>query len=122
MDAFAAATGRGWLCNAPASGTEVIEAFGAEHLRTGRPIVYTSADSVFQIAAHADVMGLEELYAACEAARAILAGPHAVARVIARPFAGVPGSFARVAGRRDYALPPGGPTALDVLAAAGGSA
>ena len=120
MDAFAAATGRGWLCNAPASGTDVLEAFGAEHLRTGDPIVYTSADSVFQVAAHEDAMGREELYAACAAARAILTGPHAVSRVIARPFRGRPGAFARIsAGRRDLALPPGGPTALDRLTEAG---
>lgn len=119
MDAFAAATGRGWLCNAPASGTEVIETFGAEHLRTGDPIVYTSADSVFQVAAHEDMMGLEELYAACAAARSILAGPHAVSRVIARPFAGAPGAFRRIPGRRDLSLPPGGPTALDRLTGAG---
>jgi phosphopentomutase len=119
MDALAAAIGRGWLCNAPASGTEVIEDFGAEHLRTGDPIVYTSADSVLQIAAHEEVMGLEELYAACAAAREIMAGPHAVSRVIARPFAGEPGAFRRIPGRRDFSLPPGGPTVLDRLTAAG---
>jgi phosphopentomutase len=120
MDAVAAATGRGWLCNAPASGTQVLDDFGLEHLRTGAPIVYTSADSVFQIAAHEDVMPREELYAACAAARAILAGPHAVSRVIARPFTGRPGAFERIAaGRKDLSLLPGGPTALDRLTAAG---
>jgi phosphopentomutase len=120
MDAFAAAIGRGWLCNAPASGTQVLEDFGAEHLRTGDPIVYTSADSVFQVAAHEDVMRGEELYAACAAARGILAGPHAVSRVIARPFTGRPGAFARiVAGRRDLSLAPHGTTALDRLTGAG---
>ena len=119
MEALTAATGLRWLCNAPASGTEVIERFGVEHLRTGRPIVYTSADSVFQLAAHQDVMDAEALYAACRAARAVLAGPHAVSRVIARPFAGRPGAFRRTAGRRDLALPPPRPTALDALAEAG---
>lgn len=119
MEAVAAAWGRGWLCNRPASGTEVIERFGAEHLRTGRPIVYTSADSVFQVAAHEEVVDPEELYEMCAAARAILAGPHAVRRVIARPFRGAPGRFERTAGRRDLSLPPPGPTALDAAAAAG---
>jgi phosphopentomutase len=120
MDAFAAAIGRGWLCNAPASGTQVLEDFGAEHLRTGDPIVYTSGDSVFQVAAHEEVMSREELYAACAAARAILAGPHAVSRVIARPFGGRLGAFARDAGgRKDLSLPPSGPTALDRLTDAG---
>jgi phosphopentomutase len=118
MDAFAAATGRGWLGNAPASGTEILERLGPEHLRTGDLIVYTSADSVFQVAAHEDVVPREELYAACAAAREILTGDHAVARVIARPFAGRPGAFVRT-GRRDLAVPPHGPTALDLLAGAG---
>lgn len=119
MEAVTAAWGRGWLCNRPASGTEVIERFGAEHLRTGRPIVYTSADSVFQVAAHEKVVPPGELYALCAAARAILTGRHGVRRVIARPFRGTPGGFERTAGRRDLALPPPGPTALDAVAAAG---
>ena len=88
MDAFETAIGRGWLCNAPYSGTQVIEDFGGEHLESGKPIVYTSADSVFQIAAHLDVVPIEQLYEWCRAARAILQGPYAVARVIARPFRG----------------------------------
>jgi phosphopentomutase len=119
MEAFARATGRGWLCNAPASGTEAIARFGPEHLRTGALIVYTSADSVFQVAAHEDVVAREELDACCRAAREILTGPHAVLRVIARPFTGEPGAFVRTAGRRDLALPPTGPTALDLLSDAG---
>ena len=119
MERFAAATGRGWLCNAPASGTEVIERHGAEHLRTGALIVYTSADSVFQVAAHEALVPPEELYRHCAAAREILQGPHAVLRVIARPFAGEPGAFVRTAGRRDLALAPPGPTALDLLLEAG---
>lgn len=119
MEAVARATGRGWLCNAPGSGTEVIERFGARHLATGDLIVYTSADSVFQVAAHEDVVPREELYAACAAARAILRGRHAVDRVIARPFTGAPSAFRRTAGRRDYALPPAGSTALDALVAEG---
>jgi phosphopentomutase len=120
MDAFAAATGRGWIGNAPASGTEIIARLGEEHLRTGALIVYTSADSVFQVAAHEDVVPVAELYACCEAARRILAGPHAVGRVIARPFAGAPGAFARTGRRRDLALAPPRATALDALVAAGG--
>ena len=119
MQGFAAATGRGWLCNAPGSGTEVLERFGAEHMLTGALIVYTSADSVFQVAAHEDVVPPRELYAACAAARGILTGSDAVDRVIARPFTGVPGGFTRTAGRRDLALPPRAPTALDALAGAG---
>jgi phosphopentomutase len=119
MVPFAQRTGRGWLCNAPASGTEVIERFGAQHLRTGDLIVYTSADSVFQIAAHEEVVPPEELYRCCRIAREILAGPHAVSRVIARPFTGRPGAFERTPRRRDFSLPPHGPTALDRLVAAG---
>ncbi len=115
----AAMGGRGWLCNAPASGTEVVARLGPEHLRTGAPIVYTSADSVLQIAAHDEVLTPAELYAACERVRAVMTGEHAVERVIARPFTGAPGAFRRTAGRRDFALPPAGPTALDALAAAG---
>jgi len=119
IDAFSAAIGRGVLCNRPASGTAVIEAFGARHLETGQPIVYTSQDSVFQIAAHEDVVSVEALYGMCEAARRILVPPHGVGRVIARPFVGRPGSFRRTPRRRDFSLPPLGETVLDRLAAAG---
>jgi len=108
----------GWLENAPASGTEVIARLGEEHLRTGRPIVYTSADSVFQVACHAEHFGLERLYAICEAARDLL-DPLGVGRVIARPFVGEPGTFTRTYDRRDYSLPPPRPTTLDRLVAAG---
>jgi len=107
MNAFDAATGRGHLANRPASGTEILDELGEEHMRSGQPIVYTSADSVFQVAAHVDVVPLETLYAWCEAARDILTGEHAVARVIARPFRGEPGSFERLHGkRRDLSLEP----------------
>jgi phosphopentomutase len=120
IDAFTAAIGVGGvLGNLPASGTEIIEELGAEHLATGRPIVYTSADSVFQIAAHKRVVPLERLYGWCEAARRLLTGPHAVGRVIARPFDGEPGSFFRTRERRDYALPPAGPTVLEAVEKAG---
>jgi phosphopentomutase len=108
----------GALENKPASGTEVIERLGAEHLATGKPIVYTSADSVFQVAAHADAFGLERLYAICAVAREILR-PWGVGRVIARPFVGAPGSFRRTYDRRDYSLEPPEPTTLDRLGAAG---
>jgi len=103
----------------PASGTEIIAELGTEHLRTGRPIVYTSGDSVFQIACHRRVVPLETLYAWCRTARRLLTGEHAVGRVIARPFDGEPGSFVRTSERRDYSLPPPGPTVLDALQAAG---
>ena len=120
MDAFDAATGRGHLGNRPASGTVILDELGARHLETGEPIVYTSADSVFQIAAHVDVVPLETLYAWCEAARAILTGEHAVARVIARPFEGAPGAFKRLGGaRHDYSLEPSERTVLDALVAHG---
>ena len=120
MAAFDAATGRGHLGNKPASGTEIIAELGEEHLRTGFPIVYTSADSVFQVAAHVDVVPLETLYAWCEAARRVLVGEQAVARVIARPFEGRPGAFVRRgADRRDFSLVPEVPTVLDALKAAG---
>ena len=115
-DALEAAIGRPVLCNRPYDGIAAIEDFGAEHLRTGAPIVYTSQDSVLQIAAHEDVLGLDELYAACEAARAAV--PQ-VGRVIARPFTGEPGGFRRTAGRRDIALPPPGRSYLDALRDAG---
>lgn len=119
IGAFVQAIGRDILGNKPASGTAVIEELGPEHLRTGRPIVYTSADSVFQIAAHEAVIPVAELYEMCRKARAILRGEHAVGRVIARPFTGQPGSFARTPNRHDFALPPPRPTVLDAAAAQG---
>jgi phosphopentomutase len=115
LDQLVDATGRGVLCNRPYSGTQVIEDFGRRHLETGDLIVYTSADSVLQIAAHVDVVPVEELYAACDAARAIMRGEHAVGRVIARPFRGEPGAFERTDGRRDLALDPPGRTYLQEL-------
>jgi phosphopentomutase len=119
IDAFSKAIGRGVLGNKPASGTEIIKELGAEHLETGEPIVYTSADSVFQIATNKRVVPLEQLYEWCGQARAILQGEHAVGRVIARPFDGEPGAFFRTKERRDYALPPAGPTVLEALERAG---
>jgi phosphopentomutase len=119
VGALKAATGRGVLCNRPYSGTEVIDDFGAEHMRTGDLIVYTSADSVLQIAAHVDVVPPDELYAACSAAREIMTGEHAVGRVIARPFRGEPGAFERTEGRRDLALDPPGRSYLQELQAEG---
>lgn len=119
LERFSAAVGRGVLCNRPYSGTAVIADYGEEHMKTGKLIVYTSADSVFQIAAHEDVVPLSELYEICAAARAMLTGELAVGRVIARPFTGAPGSFTRTANRHDYALPPPGETMLDRLQAAG---
>ena len=110
---FERATGMAVLGNRPASGTEIIELLGEEHMRTGSPIVYTSADSVFQIAAHEEVISPDRLYLLCRIARDILTGPHAVGRVIARPFIGRPGSFTRTKGRRDFSLPPPEPTLLD---------
>jgi phosphopentomutase len=112
---FRETIGRDVLGNKPASGTEIIAELGEEHLRTGRPIVYTSADSVFQIACHVDAIPLEELYRWCGVARTILTGRHAVARVIARPFAGEPGRFMRTKDRRDFSLEPTGITYLDLL-------
>ena len=108
--------GRKILGNRPASGTEILKQLGEEHLRTGRPIVYTSGDSVFQIAAHEDVISVPDLYRMCEIARALLQGPHQVGRVIARPFSGLAGHFARTARRHDYAVEPPRPMLLDVLA------
>ena len=102
MDQFHQAIGRESLANKPASGTVIIEELGEEHMKTGKPIVYTSADSVFQIAAHEDIISIPELYEMCEKAREILQGEHAVARVIARPFVGEPGNFERTANRKDY--------------------
>ena len=115
IDPFEQAIGRPVLANRPASGTEIIAELGAEHMATGRPIVYTSADSVFQIACHETIVPVGELYRWCEIARAILTGPHAVARVIARPFTGTPGDFRRTPGRRDYSLAPPGATYLDLI-------
>ncbi|MER3409460.1 MAG: phosphopentomutase [Thermoleophilia bacterium] len=115
IDPFMNRTGRGVLGNKPASGTEIIQELGEEHQHTGKWIVYTSADSVFQIAAHEETVPLEELYAACRIAREILTGKHAVARVIARPFAGQPGSYVRTANRRDFSLPPRRPNYLTLV-------
>ncbi len=115
IDEFCKENGVEILCNLPYSGTEVIKDYGSEHIRTGKPIVYTSADSVFQIAAHEDVIPLPELYKLCESARRILKGEHAVGRVIARPFLGEEGSFYRTGGRHDYSLEPTGVTLLDLL-------
>ncbi len=112
---FCKQTGRGYLCNKPYSGTEVIKDYGDEHVETGKLIVYTSADSVFQIAAHEDIVPVEELYRYCAMARNILTGEHGVGRVIARPFAGNQGAYKRTAGRHDYSLEPQGTTMLDVL-------
>jgi phosphopentomutase len=115
IESFEAAIGRPVLCNRPASGTAIIAELGDEHVATGRPIVYTSADSVFQIACHEDVVPVEKLYRWCGVARAILRGEHAVGRVIARPFAGASGAYERTSRRRDFSLPPAGPTYLELL-------
>src|SRR5919112_4021115 len=112
-------TGLRFCCNRPYSGTEVIEDFGPHHLTSGEVILYTSADSVLQLAAHVDVLSESELLVACERAREVMTGEHAVGRVIARPFDGEPGSFHRREGRRDYAAPPPGRSYLDELQAAG---
>lgn len=117
---FREATGRGVLANAPWSGTEVINKYGAEHMRTGDLIVYTSADSVFQIAAHEDIVPPEQLYEYCRIARKILTGKHGVGRVIARPFIGNPtDGFTRTANRHDFSLEPPAETVLDAIKAAG---
>lgn len=115
IEKFTQLTGRGVLCNKPYSGTRVIEEYGKEHLETGKLIVYTSADSVFQIAAHEEKVPLEELYSCCEKAREILVGDHAVGRVIARPFEGEYPDFKRTANRHDFSLMPPQNTLLDVL-------
>jgi phosphopentomutase len=112
---FEKAIGRKTLGNKPASGTEIIKELGKEHMTSGEPIVYTSADSVFQIAAHEEIIPVDELYRMCAIARDILTGEHAVARVIARPFVGKPGSFTRTERRKDFSLPPPSPTVLDLL-------
>lgn len=119
IEEFCRLTGRGVLCNLPYSGTEVIKDFGAEHERTGDLIVYTSADSVFQIAAHEEIVPAETLYEYCKMARKLLCGEHGVGRVIARPFIGKAGNYERTAGRHDFSLEPQGETMLDVLKAAG---
>ena len=111
--------GRETIGNKPASGTEIIKELGEEHVRTGKPIVYTSGDSVFQIATHEDVIPIAELYRMCEIARKLLDGPHRVGRVIARPFAGPVGNFVRTPRRHDYAVDPPKPMLLDVLAERG---
>ena len=120
LEPFKAATGRGVLANAPWSGTAVLDEFGEEHMRTGDLIVYTSADSVFQIAAHEDVVPPEQLYEYCRIARKILTGKHGVGRVIARPFVGTgKGNFKRTANRHDFSLEPPKETLLDAIKAAG---
>ena len=116
---FRRQTGRGVLANAPWSGTAVIEEFGKQHMETGDLIVYTSADSVFQIAAHEDIVPPEQLYEYCRIARKLLVGKHGVGRVIARPFVGQPGAFKRTANRHDFSLEPPEKTLLDALQAAG---
>jgi phosphopentomutase len=116
IEEFERQIGRRTLGNKPASGTEIIKELGEEHVRTGFPIVYTSGDSVFQIAAHEDVIPVPELYRMCEIARKLLDGPNRVGRVIARPFAGTPGNFKRTERRHDYAVEPPRPMLLDVLA------
>lgn len=115
VQAFELAIGLKVIGNTVASGTEIIKELGEEHMRTGYPILYTSADSVFQIAAHQDVIPLDKLYHICETARGMLTGDHAVGRVIARPFIGTPGNFKRTEHRRDFSLPPLGTTLLDLL-------
>ena len=117
--AFERTIGRPVLGNVPASGTEIIQELGEQHLRTGFPIVYTSGDSVFQVATHTDVVPLEQLYEWCRLARGLLTGEHSVGRVIARPFQGRPGAFERRPERRDFSVPPPGPTVLDRLDDAG---
>lgn len=119
LEAFAEATGRGVLCNRPYSGTEVIRDYGDEHVQTGKLVVYTSADSVFQIAAHEDVVPVETLYEYCRMAREILQGRHGVGRVIARPFVGTSGNYTRTPRRHDFSLEPPAVTMLDQLKRAG---
>ena len=119
LDAFSAATGRGVLCNKPYSGTQVIADYGQQHLDTGDLIVYTSADSVFQIAAHEDLVPPEQLYEYCRMARNILQGEHGVGRVIARPFTGAAPGFTRTANRRDFSLEPPARTLVDAVSDAG---
>jgi phosphopentomutase len=115
IQTFESRIGRGTLGNKPASGTEILAELGDEHVRSGKPIVYTSGDSVFQIAAHEDVITVQELYRMCEIARELLDGPHRVGRVIARPFTGGAGKFIRTSRRHDYAVDPPKPMLMDVL-------
>ena len=115
LDEFSRKTGRGILCNLPYSGTDVIRDYGEEHMKTGDLIVYTSADSVFQIAAHEDIVPVETLYEYCRIARDMLVGEHGVGRVIARPFVGTPGNFTRTTRRHDFSLQPPKRTMLDQL-------
>lgn len=115
MDRFEAEVGRGWMGNYPASGTVILDELGEEHMHTGKLIVYTSGDSVFQIAAHEEIIPVEELYRICRIAREILRGKHEVSRVIARPFVGAPGHFTRTPNRRDFSVLPPQPTVLDSL-------
>jgi phosphopentomutase len=119
VEEFTRRTGRGVIGNIAGSGTGIIDRFGEEHQRTGKWILYTSADSVFQVAAHEETIALEELYAACEDARRMLVAPNDVSRVIARPFLGRPGSYTRTRNRRDFSIAPPRETLLDSLAAAG---
>jgi len=119
IEPFESIVGAKVLGNIAASGTEIIEQLGPEHQRTGRPIVYTSADSVFQVATHEDTVPVETLWSWCEAARRLLVPPDRVNRVIARPFSGRPGAYVRTERRRDYAVPPPSPSFLDLLTAAG---
>lgn len=119
MDRYQAETGRGWLGNYPASGTVIIDELGEEHMRTGKSIVYTSGDSVFQIAAHEEIIPVEELYRICDIARRIMRGEHEVSRIIARPFVGTPGNFERTANRHDFSVKPPESTVLDSLNEAG---
>ena len=119
IEEFAHRTGRGVLGNRPASGTEIIQELGEEHQATGKWIVYTSADSVFQVAAHEETIPLDELYAACQIAREVLTGRHAVGRVIARPFVGDPGNYTRTPNRHDWSLKPRQPNYLTLAREAG---
>lgn len=119
IEEFSKKTGRGVLCNKPYSGTDVIRDYGEEHLKTGDLIVYTSADSVFQVAAHEDIVPVEKLYEYCQIARDMLRGEHGVGGVIARPFTGTPGNFTRTTRRHDFSLQPPKVTMLDQLSGAG---
>ena len=119
LDRWSERVQRGWIGNVAASGTEIIARLGQQHQETGRFIVYTSADSVFQVAAHEQTVPIEQLYSACRAARDLLIGPHAVGRVIARPFEGASGEYRRTSRRRDFSLAPPAPTVLDRMVEAG---